>query len=155
MSLGFHDTPLGFFLLNQWQILFSVLHCLPILQGIPLQLFIHWYYPWCSSLVFCCSYSIEFFWMICSKPWPKFLVIADDFQVYISELLIIFQTHVSTCLSNISTWMSHKHIILNIYKSKPILFPWNFPPSSMVPPCAWFCRSEICKSSHFLPFPRY
>lgn len=88
-SLGFHDIL--FFLFTHWQILLIVLHGLPIhLHGMPLQWFKHWHYPWCSSLAFCCSYSVEFFRMICSKPWPKFLAISDDFQVHISEFLIIF-----------------------------------------------------------------
>lgn len=48
--------------------------------------------------------------------------------------------------------MSHKHIIFNMYKTKPILFPWKFPPSSMVPWCMWFCKSEILSHPIFFPF---
>lgn len=150
--LPFMILPYVFPLIH-WQLLFNVLHGLPILlHRLPLQLLKHWCYPWYSSLASCCSYSIEFFWMICSKPWPKFPVLSDDFQVYISELLIVFQTHVSTCLKNIATWMFHKHIMFNMYKIKLILFPWNFPPCPVAPPCVWFSKLEISKSSHIPPF---
>uniref|UniRef100_K7EC86 Reverse transcriptase domain-containing protein n=1 Tax=Ornithorhynchus anatinus TaxID=9258 RepID=K7EC86_ORNAN len=50
---------------------------------------------------------------------------ADDTQIYISAPVLSpsLQAHISSCLQDVSTWMSARHLKLNMTKTELLIFP--------------------------------